>query len=249
MAGVALCADQFIALRDEVMWRLTLAAYAISGSFCMLFALKALGDPFFSEWLAPGPGNPLLGDAGNFLVFEAGPTGVYSKILGVQANLVEGVILGIASLSLVTCWSAAPAAQLLTAVVAPIGGAYLLVSSLYFRLTHAPEMAPTMLLLGTALVAASIYRMHSCHPDSRALFPAYLAYLACLAVAAAGSSLWIYRRVPRFRNDVIMLARVRHHFLEVNGMRWSAGSRHPDGFVPEPQSWMQRIFGWWSAST
>ena len=243
MAGVALCTDYFVMLRMDraVAWQLTTASFVLFGGISMLLALKAFGDPAFSAWLAPGPGTPLLGDAGNMLAFEAGSDGVHSKILGVQANLVEGCILGLASLSMIACWSSAPAAQLLTAVVAPIGGVYLLVSCVYFQLTGEPAMVPPMLVLGTPPVVASIGRIRSCHPESRALMPAYIMFLAGLAAAAIGTALWISYRVPRFHDEVSTLRRVRHYFLEVNGMRWSAGSRYPDGFVPEPRPFAQRV--------
>ena len=46
------------------------------GTFGFFFAIKEFGDPEFSDWARPGPGHPLLGDAGRMLIFEAGSDGI-----------------------------------------------------------------------------------------------------------------------------------------------------------------------------
>jgi hypothetical protein len=59
------------------------------------FAAKEFSDPAFSDWASPGPGQPLLGDAGRMLMFEAGDDGIQSKLLGGPAWLVGGYLLSL----------------------------------------------------------------------------------------------------------------------------------------------------------
>ena len=211
-------------------WLASCVCYFFFGSFGVFFT-KEFGDPAFSNWLAPGSGNLLLGDGGQLLLFEAGPNGVQSKVLGVQANVAEGIILGFGSLALISCWFRSQAAQLFTAVAAPIAGSYYLANVVYSSWIGSP-VAP-MFVLGLPLFFNSLYRMHAFYPDASFL-PSYHAYLLVVLAVVLGACAWIHTRAPRFQADIDVFMRVRDHFLK-NGMTWSKGLAYPDGFQLEPR--------------
>ena len=227
--------------RRPIQWMLTCIAHTIFGSLSLCFALKEFFDPAFSQWVAPGPGNPLFGDGGNMLYFEAGPDGVQSRILGLQASYLEGTLLGVGSISTVTCWFASPHAQLCTALLAPLSASCYVVLAIYFPYVAAAEMVGPMLVLGFPPLLTALYRMHTFHPEREALLPSYYAYLVALSAATSCACLWVQHRIPLFPSEVELLIRVREHFLEENGMRWSAGQLYPNGFVPETR-WFGLLF-------
>ena len=216
-------------------WIASCVCYCLFGSFGVLFTLKEFGDPEFSDWLSPGSGNLLLGDGGRLLLFEAGPHGVQSKILGVQANLAEGIILGFGSLALFSCWFTSQEAQLFTAVAAPVAGSYYLANIVYFPWMGSPEMVAPMFVLGLPLFLNSLFRMHAFYPDA-SLLPTYHAYLGVVLAVVLGTCVWIHTRAPRFQAEIDDFLRVRDHFLK-NGMAWSEGLAFPDGFQETRRFW------------
>lgn len=218
------------------LWWMTCFGYWLFGSFGLFFSLKEWLDPAFSDWLAPGPGSPLLGDSGRMLVFEAGPAGVQSKLLGVQANLLEGVLLDVGALSLLSCWFESRRMQLLTAYAAPVSAAYFLLNIFYFQLTGAPEMVPAMLLLGAPPILLSLLRLKIFLRDEAAL-ATYAAYLAAISAAVLGGGLLLQQRAEAHRADIHLFVAVRDHFTS-NGFTWTAGLDYPDGFKPP------RASGW-----
>ena len=46
------------------------------GSVGAFLMIKEFFDPAFSDWISPGSGQALLGDAGRMVPFEAGPNGI-----------------------------------------------------------------------------------------------------------------------------------------------------------------------------
>jgi hypothetical protein len=78
-------------------WWISTFLFFLLRAFGAFFSLKELGDPAFSDWVSTGPGQAMLGDARRMLMFEAGPNGIQTHLLGVQANILEGALLGLGS--------------------------------------------------------------------------------------------------------------------------------------------------------
>jgi len=203
-------------------------------------------DPWFSDTMAPGPGSPLLGDSGRMLMFEAGPDGVQTKLLMVQANILEGILLGIGSVALFTCFFTSRRMQLVTTYCAPVSACYFLVNIVYFPLTGAPELAAPMLVLGVSPVLISLYRVHAFLPpswqkvgddpfgDGETLYR-YYSYIALLLALLLGGGKLIAHNAQFYADDIALFIRVRDHFTAHN-FTWSAGLPYPDGFQLEPKA-------------
>ncbi|KAJ1479963.1 hypothetical protein T484DRAFT_1812383 [Baffinella frigidus] len=125
-------------------WVVSVLLTYLLGAFGAFFTIKEFGDPGFSDWISPGPGQMFVGDAGRMLMFEAGDKGVQSKLLGVPAWLIEGLLLGAGTVGVLLSASKAPLAQLLSSLLVPIQACYYLVNVAYFPLTGAPELALPM---------------------------------------------------------------------------------------------------------
>lgn len=208
--------------------------YLVFGLFGFFFTFKEFADPWFSDTVSPGPGQLLLGDSGRMLMFEAGSDGVQSKVLGVPAWLLEGILLGTGSVALFSCWFTSQSMQWLTAYVAPIAGGYFLVNCVYLPLTGAPEMVVPMYVLGLPPFFISLWRVH-CYLDAGAdALRNYHAWLLALAAMCVGVCAWISSRADEYAAEIAILIRVREHFNNQNGMTWSAGLEYPDGFVLDP---------------
>jgi hypothetical protein len=209
--------------------------YWLCGGVGLLFALKNLADPHLSDLLSPGAGSPLLGDSGRMLQFEVGPDGVQSKLMGIQAWWVEGLILGVGSIALFSCWSTSTASNITTAYCAPVAACYHIFTGVaYFPITGATEMVAPMLALGAPPLAVSVWRVHRyCDPASH---PEYHRFLAALAAVLAIACGWVRSRADAHADEIALFQRVRDHFMQ-NGMAWSDGLEYPDGFQLHPKRW------------
>ena len=220
--------------------------------FGCVFALKDFGDPALSAWAAPGPGR-LLGDGGRMLVFEVGDQGVLSKLLGAPAWLLEGLILGMGSIGMLSCWISTNAeAQLVAVLSGPIQAAWWLVGgAFYLPLFGMHDSGPILAILALPQIWISVARVRATQCASQRLLLHYLSYLLLVAV---GLGLWIQYRAPEFAADIELHRRVEAHFAS-NGNRWSQEFAFPDGFklnVERRKQWgsfQKRNHGWWDAWT
>ncbi len=72
-------------------------------------------------------------------------------------------------------------------------------------------------------------------PPSLASPRCRLNYLAAIAAALAVVIGWVYSRAGAFEAEIALYMRVRAHFVEANGLKWSAGLKYPDGFRLNPK--------------
>ena len=206
-----------------------------------LFGLKALFDPGFSHFIAPGPGSPLFGDSGNMLSFEAE---LQSKFYGAPTRLLEGLILGVGGgIVLATCWRPSAFAQSCTLLITPVIGAWYLLSAIYFPLVGAVDMMLPCILLGLLPFLLCMYRIRRLDADMRfseeaAPWAVYSSYLCSVGGLLVAISAYVDFCTPQFQEDIRLLIRVRAHF-ETNGMAWAPGNPYPDGFALHPWRW------WW----
>jgi hypothetical protein len=115
-------------------WWISTFLFFLLGAFGAFFSLKEFGDPVFSDWVSPGPGQAMLGDAGRMLMFEAGPNGIHTHLLGVQANILEGILSGLGSLGIFLSPFKSNLCQFLTCALIPLEACYYLVNIVYFPL-------------------------------------------------------------------------------------------------------------------
>lgn len=224
-----------IAPMFKVGWWVSNFALCQLSLFGTLFTLKSFGDPVFSDWMRPGPGHPLLGDAGRMLMYEAGPNGVQSLLLGgtlLPAWLIEGTLLGLGTLGIYAAWCPHRLTSLFTAYTVPLEGAYYLLMVVYFPIVGAPELALPMFLLGSVLILISVIRVVWYTPDTDGWHKEYFTYLKNLMAAVLLGWLFVYAQAGRYQDKIALFIRVREHFIEVNRMSWTKGLEYPDGFVP-----------------
>jgi hypothetical protein len=214
-------------------WFISTVLIFLFGAFGAFFTAKVFLDPEFSDWISPGPGQPLVGDAGRMLMFEKGPDGIQTKLLGVTANALEGILLGLGSIGMILSPFQSNLAQFLTCALLPLEACYYLVNIIYFPLTGASELAIPGFVMGGGLMAVCFWRLQNylypTAPNSAALvLKLYMAYFALMFVVGIN----MFLRAPQYEEDMQMFIRVRDHFLEKNGMTWTKGLAFPDGFEP-----------------
>lgn len=212
-------------------WWISTALFFLLGAFGAFFTLKEFGDPEFSDWLRPGPGHPLVGDAGRMLMFEAGPNGIQSLLLGVQANILEGFLLGLGSIGIFASPFRNNLCQFLTCALVPLEAWYYLVNIVYFPLTGAPEAAVIVLIFGGGLQVLCLWRLQSslfetAPNTSKLVLNLNLVYGTVATVVAM---IMVYR-APQFEAEMQMFIHVRDFFMKENNMTWSKGLELPNGF-------------------
>jgi len=194
----------------------------------VIFAGKEFADPVFSDWLSPGPGQILLGDAGRLHDVD---NAIEKLLLGSLVNKVEGVLLAVATFGIFLSPFSTNLCQFLTCALVPIQAWYYLLNIVYLPLTGAIEGAIISLIVGVALQGLCLWRLSSgfmmkAPTSSKLILNLYILY-GMLSVAMAG--LMIYR-APEFKDEIEFLAYLREYFWTVNGMVWTAGEDAPDGF-------------------
>jgi len=231
----------------DAAWHISTALIMLLGSFGVLFSLKELGDPMFSDMLSPGPGQMFLGDAGRMLSFETGPDGVQSKLMGMPAWMVEGALLTMGSIGVLAAVSTYSFAQMMTAVYLPMEAYYMLWSAAYFPIVGNDTATMPAAVIGIALLALAYWRVLQMIPDGRepasfkagvkfaeweALVWTFQKYLFVLAVATAYMIHTTHANAELEADSIERYKIVARHFLQVNGMTWSKGLAYPDGFQP-----------------
>eukprot|EP00511_Aplanochytrium_stocchinoi_P006182 CAMPEP_0204834080 /NCGR_PEP_ID=MMETSP1346-20131115/18635_1 /ASSEMBLY_ACC=CAM_ASM_000771 /TAXON_ID=215587 /ORGANISM="Aplanochytrium stocchinoi, Strain GSBS06" /LENGTH=177 /DNA_ID=CAMNT_0051967091 /DNA_START=83 /DNA_END=616 /DNA_ORIENTATION=- len=132
-------------IKYGIAWYTSCVLVTLFGALGFCFTLKEFGDPWFSDFVSPGPGQALLGDGGRMLVFETGDDGIQSKIFSpMSAWLLEGILLGLGSVGMFCSWSRNPTLQLLSAYTLPLEGVYYSANIVYFILVKAPPEAAVL---------------------------------------------------------------------------------------------------------
>lgn len=215
-------------------WWISTGLIFLLGAFGAFFAVKEFFDPEFSDWLSPGPGQALLGDAGRMLMFEAGPNGIQTKLLGVQdvqANTIEGILLGLGSIGMLASPFRSNMCQFVTCVLLPLEACYYLVNIIYFALVRMPEAAAPMLGLGGGLLALSFWRLETslqkvAPSSTKLVLNLYMVYFLITVLVALN----MVRLAPVYAAELELFVQVRDFFLKENGMTWTKGLEFPNGF-------------------
>ena len=213
-------------------WWISTALFFLSGAVGAFWALKDLGDPDWSDWIRPGPGHPWMGDAGRLWMFEAGPMGIRSLLLGVPAaNIVQGGLLGLGSMGILMSPFRSNFCQFLTCALVPLEAWYYLINMVYLPLTGNTEAAIVVILLGGGLQGLCLWRLQSslvatAPNTSRLLLNLYLAY----ALVAVEVTIAMIYRAPHYEAEMELFRQVRDFFLTENNMTWTKGLELPDGF-------------------
>jgi hypothetical protein len=218
------------ATMSRASWRSSTFIIFVYGSFGVLLALKAFFDPGFSDWISPGPGQYLFGDAGRLIQFEMGPTGIQTKLLFGGIYL-RGVVLALGSLAMLTSPFSNNMCQFITCLFLPLQGCFYLLHVIYFALVGTPYMALPMLGLGGGLLMVSFSRLeHSLSitaPQStKVLLNVYLVYF----VGTVLLGLHMLRLGPMYDAELEMFMRVRDFFWYDNGKTWSSHLELPNRF-------------------
>ena len=215
-------------------WLISTVLFFVLGGYGAFFTVKEFFDPEFSDWLSPGPGQPLLGDSGRMLMFEVGPLGIQTRLLGVQANILEGVLLGVGTIGVFMNPFKSNLAQFLTCALVPIEACYFLLKIVYFALTGTPELAMPVLVMGGGLMALSFWRLQSslqklAPASAQLVLTMYLVYI--FVTVLVGVNMVV--RSAMFVEDMAFFASVRDHFFNKNRMTWTKGEAFPDGWGRE----------------
>lgn len=209
-------------------WWLSTSLFFLFGSFGAFFAAKEIGDPAFSDWIHPGPGNPLVGDAGRMQEFE---NAVQSMLLGIPVNKVEGILLGLGTLGMLLSPFSSNLCQFLTCALVPLEAWYYLVNVVFLPMTGALEATIVVLILGAGLQALCFWRVESSLSKSAPATSQFLLnmYLLYGVVAMTVAGLMVYR-APQFQVEMDFYTHVRDYFWNSNNMTWTKGMDLPDGF-------------------
>ena len=215
---------------SRASWRTSTFIIFLYGSFGVLLALKAFFDPALSDWISPGPGQFLLGDAGRLFHLELGPTGIQTKLL-LGGIYLRGVVLGLGLLGTLTSPFSNNVCQFLTCMFLPLQGCYYLLHVIYFALVGTPIMALPMLGLGGGLLVVSFSRLeHSlavtAPQSTKMLLNLYLGYF----VGTVLLGLYMLRVAPSYDAELEMFMRIRDFFWYDNGKVWSKELELPNGF-------------------
>jgi len=215
-------------------WFGTCALTTVYGAFGFLLLRKKLGDPAFSDWASPGPGQLLLGDAGRLAWFEFGPEGVSSKMLGCPAWLLEAGFLALGCAGVVLTWSTKPDHIEASAYLVSCEGIYYLTACVYYVLLGLPWAVAAYASMGAALCGLCLYRVGWYlprgpeHYDKYEGLKAWQCLLACFGIMLGGKL--VARAGPdALEADVAAFKDVRAHFF-ANGRAWTKGAAYPDGY-------------------
>ena len=209
-------------------WWMSTSLFFLFGSFGAVFAAKEFGDPVFSDWIRPGPGSPLLGDAGRMQEFE---NAIQSMLLGIYVNRLEGGLLALGTVGMLLSPFSSNLCQFLTCALVPLEAWYYMVNIVFLPMTGALEATIIVMILGVALQALCLWRLQSSlalsAPNASALL--LNMYLFYMVVSCAVAGLMVYR-AAQFDVEMIFYSRVRDYFWKQNGMTWTKGMELPDGF-------------------
>lgn len=218
-------------------WWISTALFFLLGSIGAFFAAKEFGDPAFSEWVRPGPGNPFVGDAGRMQELE---NAIQSLLLGVRVNRLEGVLLGLGTVGMLMSPFSHNLCQFLTCALVPLEAWYYLLNIVYLPMTGAVEAAAVVLILGAGLHVLCFWRLQAsltatAPATSRLLLNMYILYGLVFCAAAA---IVVYR-APEFDKELIFFTEVRNFFWKENNMTWTKGMDLPDGFDQKMEEALQ----------
>lgn len=218
------------ATMSRASWRTSTFIIYLYGTFGLFLTLKAFFDPDFSDWISPGPGQLLFGDAGRLVQFEMGPTGIQTKLLFGGVYL-RGIVLGLGLLGTLTSPFTNNICQFITCTCLPLQGCFYLLHVIYFALVGTPYMALPMLGLGGGLFLVSFSRLeHSlaitAPQSTQLLLNVYLVYFVVTVLLG----MHMLRLGPAYDAELEMLMRVRNFFWYDNGKTWSKGLELPNRF-------------------
>lgn len=209
-------------------WWLSTSLFFLFGSFGAFYAAKEFGDPAFSDWVRPGPGSPLVGDAGRLQEFE---NAIQSMLLGIPVHRFDGVILALGTVGMLLSPFKNNLCQFLTCAFVPLEAWYYLVNIVFLPMTGALEATFLVMILGIGLQALCFWRLQSSLARSAPNASGLLLnmYVLYLLVSFLVAGLMVYR-APQFDVEMGFYFRVREYFWNRNGMTWTKGMELPDGF-------------------
>ena len=181
--------------------------------------------------MVKGP-HPILGDGGRALVFEAGWDGIQSRLMLLPARVIEGVLLLMGSIGMLTCWLTSAEAIYASSLLTSFEAIYFILMIVYFPLTKQPQFAVPCAVLGGLILAVGMWRVYAFLKPGALLLDFYWQWLKTLGAVSLCEAVVMSGRSFCLKDEIDFAHAVIKHF-EANGNRWTQGNLYPDDFKIE----------------